>query len=349
MLQSVENLCLADDVTVIIPAFNEAETVADTLKSLDRQTAAGFSVIVVDDGSTDNTGEIASAHGATVLRPSSNTGSKAGAQTFALEQIQTRYVITIDADTILAPNAIECLMVSLRRSGAAAACGYVLPQRVRSIWELGRCGEYLFALGFYKRIQNAMSRPLISSGCFSGYRTDAVRAAGGWSDSTMTEDVDLTWTFYERGEDVLFVPEAIAYPLEPASLKMLGRQLKRWSHGFIQNLIKHRNTAVRDNRLRSILSVMLWDSVTASVIYLIIVPVLAALVSPWALVIYVVDLPIVLIPVVLESRRHGLLMKAIPATLAFLVLRLVNSVYFVRAVWSELMIGNRLTVYEKGH
>ena len=95
----------------------------------------------------------------------------------------------------------------------------------------------------------------------------------------MTEDVDLTWTFYERGEDVLFVPEAIAYPLEPADLTMLGRQLKRWSHGFIQNLVKHRGNAIQDDRLRSILNVMLWDSVTASLIYLAIVPVLAVLFS----------------------------------------------------------------------
>jgi cellulose synthase/poly-beta-1,6-N-acetylglucosamine synthase-like glycosyltransferase len=349
MQQTDEERQSAHDVTVVIPAYNEAETIADTLASLAGQTIADFAVIVVDDGSTDNTGEIAEALGATVLRPHCNTGSKAGAQTFALDYVNTPFVITIDADTVLAPDAIACLMARLRPSRAAAACGYVLPKRVQTLWELGRCAEYLFALGFYKRIQDAMRRPLISSGCFSGYRTDAVRAAGGWSTVTLTEDVDLTWTFYGRGEDVLFVPEALAYPLEPADLVMLGRQLKRWSHGFIQNLVKHRRTAAHDDRLRSILSVMLWDSVTASIIYLLIVPILALLVSPWALVVYVIDVPVVALPIALEAGRHGLRAKVVPAVFAFLILRLVNSVYFVRAVWSELVVGNRLTVYEKGH
>ena len=283
------------------------------------------------------------------MSPDGNTGTKAGAQTFGLQFVTTRFVVTIDADTTLAPNALETVISELASTDAAAACGYVLPRKTQTIWELGRCAEYLFALGFYKRIQNSIGRPLISSGCFSAYRTDAVRAAGGWSDATMTEDVDLTWTFYRDGREVLFVPEAIAYPLEPDSFEMLRRQLRRWSHGFVQNLVRHKDTALNDARLRSVLAVMLWDSFTASFIYLLLAPLLAVFVSPWFLAIYLIDVPVIALPVLLEARRHAMLKKAIPATLAFFVLRLINSVFFVSAVWSEWVLGRRLTTYEKGH
>src|SRR5829696_2441638 len=73
-----------DRLTVIVPAYDEAASLADTVLSLQGQTSPPREIIVDDDGSTDGTGEVARALGATVLRPPANTGSKAGAQTFAL-------------------------------------------------------------------------------------------------------------------------------------------------------------------------------------------------------------------------------------------------------------------------
>src|SRR5216117_3512281 len=72
------------DLTVIVPAYNEAASVADTILSLQAQTAPPREIIVVDDCSTDGTGDVARALGVIVVRPPANTGSKAGAQTFAL-------------------------------------------------------------------------------------------------------------------------------------------------------------------------------------------------------------------------------------------------------------------------
>lgn len=69
-------------LTVIIPAYNEESSISDTVKSLQKQTMPPKRIIVVDDFSTDNTGEIARALGVEVIRPPENTGSKAGAQNF---------------------------------------------------------------------------------------------------------------------------------------------------------------------------------------------------------------------------------------------------------------------------
>src|SRR3982750_264668 len=92
-------------MTIVVPAYNEATVVADTIRSLQNQTTPPQEIIVVDDYSSDGTGEIASVLGVTVVRPPTNTGSKAGAQTFALPLIETEYTVAIDADTTLAPEA----------------------------------------------------------------------------------------------------------------------------------------------------------------------------------------------------------------------------------------------------
>src|SRR5437660_4374427 len=154
-------------VTVIVPAYNEAASIADTIRSLRAQTVAPVDIIVVDDCSTDGTGDVARDLGVSVRRAPVNTGSKAGAQTFALDQVRTELTIALDADTTLAPDAIERLLPAFEDPRVAAACGSVLPRHVRSIWERGRYVEYLFAFTFYKRVQDEYGAPLISSGCFS--------------------------------------------------------------------------------------------------------------------------------------------------------------------------------------
>src|SRR3989475_10303929 len=118
---------------------------------------------------------------------SSDLGSKAGAQSFGLRRVRTPLTVAIDADTVLAPDALERLLPAFQRPEVAAACGFVLPQRVRSVWERGRYIEYLFAFTFYKRLQEYYGKPLISSGCFSMYRTAILREQGGWADRTMAE------------------------------------------------------------------------------------------------------------------------------------------------------------------
>ncbi len=235
---------LARELTVIVPAYNEEASLGDTIRSLQEQTAPPREILVVDDHSTDRTQEIACSLGVTVLRPERNTGSKAGAQNFALPRVGTRFTMAIDADTVLAPDAIARLILAMREREVAAACGFVVPRHKRTLWERGRYIEYLFAFTFYKPIQDYFGKPMISSGCFSLYRTRALRQNGGWQTRTMAEDMDLTWSFYARGLGVRFVPEAVCYPIEPHDFRFMRKQLRRWSHGFVQNVLLHWRTVL---------------------------------------------------------------------------------------------------------
>jgi len=338
------------DVTVIIPAYNEAASVADTIKSLQGQTTPPAAIIVVDDCSTDGTGDVARALGVVVVRPPTNTGSKAGAQNFGLRYVRTPLTVAIDADTVLAPDALECLLPAFSRPGVAAACGFVLPQRVRSLWERGRYIEYLFAFTYYKQLQEYYGKPLISSGCFSMYRTDILGAHNGWSNRTLAEDVDLTWSLYQAGHEVRFVPEAVCYPIEPHTLTLMGKQLRRWSHGFVQNVKLHWRGLLAVPYLRSAVAVAFWDATIAAAVYLVLLPILALLLArPWVLIGYVIDAPAVLVPVLAGAARRREIRRAIASIPAFFVLRTVNAVFFLRAVCAELLLGRSLRVYEKGH
>lgn len=336
-------------LTIIVPAYNEAASIADTIKSIQNQTVKPDEIIVIDDFSSDNTGEIARSLGVTVLRPPKNTGSKAGAQNFALGQVTTPFVMAIDADTMLAPDAIEKILPALDDPETVAACGFVLPRHVSTMWERGRYVEYLFAFTFYKQIQNAWEKPMIASGCFSVYRTPILKKAGGWSLRTMAEDMDLTWTFYQQGHKVKFVPEAMCYPIEPHNLHFMGKQLKRWSHGFIQNVKLHWRGVLEVPVLRSAVAVGLWDATVASFVYLVVIPLLAIFVSPWFLLGYLLDLPAVAVPVLYAASKRGEVGRALLSLPSFLILRKVNAIYLLRAMWNELIAGRPLLTYEKGH
>ena len=336
-------------LTVIVPAYNEAGSIADTIRSLQAQTVLPVEIIVVDDCSTDATAEIAASLGVTVVRPPANTGSKAGAQNFALEGVRTEMVMAIDADTTLATDAIELLMGAFDDEDVTAACGFVLPRRVRTLWERGRYVEYMLAFGFFKRVQDHYGKPLISSGCFSIYRTAELKEIGGWSTRTMAEDMDLTWTMYRAGRKVRFLPEAVSYPIEPHNFGFMGKQLRRWSHGFVQNVRLHWRSLLRLGYLRSVVAVAFWDALLASLAYLVLIPVLAIAIDPLILLAYLVDAPVVLVPVLWQAAQRGETIKALASFPSFFVLRIVNGVFMLRALWTELVLGRPLLVYEKGH
>ncbi|HEV2174635.1 MAG TPA: glycosyltransferase family 2 protein, partial [Nitrospira sp.] len=255
---------VSDSLTVIVPAYNERDSIADTIRSLQRQSTPPKEIIVVDDCSTDGTGDIARALNVRVLRTRSRTGSKAGAQNRAFEIVNTEFTMAIDADTTLAPDAIEKLGAAFDDSRVAAACGFVIPRFVKTLWERGRYVEYLLAFTWFKPVQDYYEKPLISSGCFSMYRTSRLREQQGWPTRTLAEDMDLTWSFHKLGHAVRFIPEAVCYPIEPHDFGFMSKQLRRWSHGFLQNFKLHWRDLLDVPYLRTFVMVATWDAVIAS-------------------------------------------------------------------------------------
>lgn len=341
---------LSNELTIMVPAFNEADSIVDTITSLQRQTTPPKEIIVIDDCSSDDTFQKAKSTGVTVIQPPQNTGTKAGAQNFALKQVSTKFIMAIDGDTTLAKDAVEKLLPALKEEHIVAACGFVLPRYVNTIWERGRYIEYLLAFTFYKPIQDYFGKPLISSGCFSVYKTQILKENGGWTTRTMAEDMDLTWRFYQQHYGVRFIPEAVSYPIEPHDFNFMSKQLKRWSHGLIQNIILHWRGVIDIGYLNSMIAIALWDGVIASIAYLFLVPLLAIFFAqPLFLLGYIIDAPAVLVPALVKGYQRREIGKVLTSFPSFFILRTINGIFILEAVWSEMIMKKPLRIYEKGH
>lgn len=336
-------------LTVVVPAYNEAASIADTIRSLQNQTRPIDEIVIIDDFSSDNTGEIAHSMGVTVIRPPKNTGSKAGAQNFALADVTSEFTMAIDGDTTLAPDAIELIMAAMDDEKVVAACGFVVPRFVETIWERGRYVEYMLAFTFYKPVQDYFDKPLIASGCFSVYRTKILKSHGGWNTRTVTEDMDLTWSFYEAGHKVRFIPEAVSYPIEPHDFDFMCKQLKRWSHGWVQNVMLHWRGILKIPFLRNTVAVSMWDAVIGTFGCLILLPILTLFVNPLFGLAYVMDIAGIAPPVLYQGWKRGEFWKALFSLPSYLILRLVNATFTMRALMCELVLNKPLKVYEKGH
>ncbi|MBK6739274.1 MAG: hypothetical protein IPG64_16070 [Haliea sp.] len=122
----------------------------------------------------------------------------------------------------------------------------------------------------------------------------------------------------------------------------MRKQLKRWSHGFVQNIQLHWKGILRVGYLRSMIAVSLWDAVIASTVYLFLLPLLAiTFANPYFLIGYVIDIPALLVPTLLTALRRKEVLRLLASVPAFFVLRTVNSVFLLEALWSESSSENR--------
>ena len=336
-------------VSVLIPAYNEELHIERTINSLLHQSHPPEEIIVIDDYSTDATGKLAENMGVRVLRPPENQGSKAKAQNFALPYVTSDLTVAIDADTALNKNALDELVSVMENKNVDGACSFVLPGKIQSIWERGRFIEYLFAFTFYKAIQDWFGKPLICSGCFSVYRTDSLKKIGGWPTRTLAEDMDLTWSYYAKGKNIRFISKALCYPIEPHDLNFLGKQLKRWSHGFIQNVVVHWNDLLKIPVLREQVIIGLADAMITGILYFIFVPLFLVLNPVMLFYLFAADWIFIALPVFWKGYKLKMLRKALTSLPFYFVLRVINSVYFFKALFSELIFKRTFKTYEKGH
>jgi len=196
--------------------------------------AAEQSRAAVDDCSTDRTGAIARSCGVEVLTAKQNQGSKARAINLAIPEIKEDLMVIVDADTTLATNALHKLMHAFSDTKVMVACGMVHSRNHGSIWEKSRYAEYLCTQYIVKRAQGNARMVLVASGCFSCFRTEWLKDAGGFPERTMAEDMDLTWSAIIDGYRVALVMNAHCTVTDPQDWKTYKGQLLRWYRGFMQ-------------------------------------------------------------------------------------------------------------------
>ena len=228
-----------EDVTILIPIYNAEKTIKETLESIQRQKYCGNIYInMIDDGSTDGTlerlYEMNLDDNITLIKTEHK--GKANALNRGLQEVKTKYTITIDSDTVLHPLAIRNIMNKLRKSNkktaAVAGCLFVKNSKISFITKLQ---EWDYTLGIFgvKLVQSNYHSTLVAQGAFSVYKTEILREIGGWEDC-VGEDIVLTWQLLSRGYETSFSKNAIAYTEVPEKFSELGKQRKRWARGMIE-------------------------------------------------------------------------------------------------------------------
>ena len=231
-------------VSILIAAYNEQDSIVSTVESIARQHYPGdLEVIVVDDGSTDNTVRELQHLTYPWLRvlDLKRNGGKAKALNKALGLVRHRLTITLDADSYLYRGALANLIGRLMSDppDTAAVAGAVLVRNSRlNVITKVQEWDYFHGIAAVKRLQSLFHGTLVAQGAFSVYRTAILHEVGGWPDC-VGEDIVLTWGMLRRGYRVGFAEDAVAFTNVPTTLRQLIRQRQRWSRGLIEAFRVH--------------------------------------------------------------------------------------------------------------
>lgn len=233
-------------VTILIAAYNEQDSIEDTLRSIDAQNYPGhLTAVVINDGSTDATAAILNRvrpryPWLRVIHRERNAG-KAAALNLGLKTVTTPYVITVDGDSYLFRNALANLVLRMLgdpKNTAAVAGSVLVRNSRRNLVTKIQEWDYFHGIASVKRIQSLYQGTLVAQGAFSIYRTKAVRDAGGWQ-PVVGEDIVLTWALLEAGHRVGYCENACLFTNAPETWRQFIRQRQRWSRGLIEAFKSH--------------------------------------------------------------------------------------------------------------
>ena len=229
-------------VSILIPAYNEGGTIKATIQSLQQldYPQEKLQIIVIDDGSTDNTYQEASAFKNVLVLHQTNKG-KGAALNYGIQHVKGELVSCLDADSYMHPNSLKQLTPYFvdRRMGAVI-CAIRAKNTERILEKLQRL-EYIFA-AFMRKLMSKVNTLYITPGILSTYRTSVVRQLGGFDAdrNNLTEDFEIALHLHSEGYKIRIETKSIGYTNVPQTLKAHYNQRVRWYRGFIYNTLKYR-------------------------------------------------------------------------------------------------------------
>ncbi|HEV2618338.1 MAG TPA: glycosyltransferase [Acidobacteriaceae bacterium] len=241
----------APRVAVLIPAYNEEKVIVRTIRSVLMSNYKNIQVIVIDDGSTDDTywtavnaysAEIAAGRVTVLTKPN---GGKADALNFAVDWIKEEIYVGIDADGVIAHDAITNLVCHFADPEIGAVAGNAKVGNRVNLWTRWQALEYITSQNFERRALDLFDVVMVVPGAIGAWRTAAVKAGGGYHTNTVAEDADLTMNLLEQGYAVIYEDRALAFTEAPENMDGLMRQRFRWSFGILQAIFKHRGAIAR--------------------------------------------------------------------------------------------------------
>ncbi|HVM87743.1 MAG TPA: glycosyltransferase [Puia sp.] len=234
-------------VSIIVPAYNEEVNAVSSVKSLLNCDYPNFEIIFVDDGSKDNTYQKVNetfADNKKVKVFTKPNGGKASALNYGIRQSGADFVVCIDADTKLLPDAISKMMMHFTPGygdKVGAVAGNVKVGNQVNLLTKWQSIEYISSQNFDRRAFSYINAITVVPGAIGAFRKKAIEEAGGFTTDTLAEDCDLTIRILRKGYVIDNDNKAIAMTEAPETLKMFLKQRSRWSFGVMQTFWKNRD------------------------------------------------------------------------------------------------------------
>ena len=230
-------------VSIIVPAYNEERTIGKTIESLLSldYPKDKLKIIVVDDGSTDNTLRVVKRYereGIIVL--SQKNKGKASAMNLGLKHVDTEFVACLDADSFVEKNALKNMLSYFDDPNVAAVCPLVKVHAPQNMIQKLQWLEYIL-YGFIKKIFAMINSVHVTPGPFSIYRTGVIKKLGGFDENSLVEDQEIAWRLQKHNYQIRQSMDGVAVTHAPRSIIELYKQRRRWYMGSIITIWKYRD------------------------------------------------------------------------------------------------------------
>ncbi len=236
-------------VTILVPAYNEGAVIQGSIRSLLQLDYPRYEILVIDDGSKDDTTVKASVyagdHGrATVRVITKPNGGKARALNTGISQATSEFILCMDGDSALHPQTLRRAIRHFQNPATGAVAGSVKVVNRTNLLSSLQALEYIEGLNMVRAAQGFFRLVNIIPGPIGIFRKSALDKVGGYDHDTFAEDCDLTLKLLLEGWQVNYEPGAIAYTEAPEKMLDLLKQRYRWTRGILQAISKHKRRLV---------------------------------------------------------------------------------------------------------
>lgn len=243
-------------VSVVIPAWNEGVGILKTLESLLANTYAPLEIVVVNDGSTDDSDAIirnflaernqkiesdpSLGFGKSIVYHYQENGGKGKALNAAIGLSSGEIIVSIDADCYVTPAAIENFVKYFADPTIMAAVGNVKIGNTDTVVGTVQYLEFLFSF-YFKKADSLMNTIYIIGGAAGAFRREVLDTVGGYSSEHITEDIDLSVRIQRSGMKIVYAADALVYTEGASDLNGLMKQRLRWKWGRFKTFWEHRD------------------------------------------------------------------------------------------------------------
>src|SRR3989344_2728117 len=228
-------------VSIVIPAYNEEKGIGACLTSIRQQQypREKIEVIVVDDGSSDRTRDIARQHQDVAVLEQAHEG-KSAALNRGVAHAAHRLIFPVDADTVLDRRCLREIVRPFSDPGVGATTGTSTVSSTKTVMETFQNVEYHYNNLIRRSFSTVFDNGIWFFGALACYRKSVIEKIGFFKKDTLTEDMDIALEIYNAGYKTFHVYNAYCYTIVPSNLKDLYSQRARWWIGVLQSLIKNK-------------------------------------------------------------------------------------------------------------